>query len=181
MGVITDWLLRNNTIKEDEIVLYEYAVKNLILIMIPFSLSVIIGAVLGVPFQSLGFEIILLVSKKYLGGVHLSSGIVCMAISTALLILSDIIIACNIEPNLFLVPVMLFMLNAWLQSPIESINKPLYNEERKRYTKMSRVIIVILLLTYLITMFFSYKQVELCVACVIIVIGITQMPVYFKS
>lgn len=180
MRFITDWLVNSNVIEENEVSLYNYAIENFVLTATPFSLTLIYGFLIEVPVEAACIVLFVLVSRKYLGGVHLKSKMGCLLLSTFILCSFVYIISLGIDSDIFLIPVVLLSLSAWLLSPVESESKPLSECEKRIYSIVSRVIIVFLLLGYFASMKIELKTTESCIACAIMLTGIAQMPVYFK-
>lgn len=180
MRFITNWLVNSNVIKENEVSLYNYAIENFVLTVTPFSLTLIYGFLIEVPVEAACIVLFVLVSRKYLGGVHLKSKMGCLLLSTFILCSFVYVISLRIDSDIFIIPVVLLSISAWLLSPVESESKPLSIHEKRVYSNVSRVIILLLLLGYFASMMSGFKTSESCIACAIMLTGIAQIPVYFK-
>lgn len=130
---ITDWLIIHEAVGEEDRELYEYAVVCSLMAIAPLFPAILVGGIMGelgtatlmiLPFMAL---------RKFSGGYHTKHAWTCLICSVGLLTLC-IFIAANIafRPQLcismFAGAVLLFLF-----SPVDSENKRLNVEEKKRY------------------------------------------------
>ncbi len=115
-----------------------------------FVYSTILGALLGIPFQSIVFFISIAVLRRYAGGYHADTETACLIISSLYfgigIVFIKLITAGTVELNLFFpVAVTVCSIIIALLCPCEAPEKPL-EEKQLRVMKIKSIITVLVLL-----------------------------------
>lgn len=133
---INDILIYKGIVQKEDADLYQYGIENGITIAGNLIASVIFGIVTGRPGLVLVFLLFYASLRSYSGGSHCKSRIGCFLISMAILFIP----VYTYEPVMENVPNAVILLIGVLAvviiialAPVESINKPLDEEERKYY------------------------------------------------
>ena len=173
---VTDWLVRQNAIVEDDSELYEYAIQSFAYSVTPIILLFAIGMVVGQTKSAIMLSIPLCLIRRYSGGYHAPYGWLCIIISVGVLsfcVLIQAYMQCNIWLLLFM---LLAIFGLCILSPIDSLNRPLDQSEKKRYKKCTMMITLQYACAYLGAWLLGKEQVACCVATGIILAAFLQLP-----
>ena len=83
--VIVKWLLSAGAISSNEQEIYEYAVYSVIFSVAPLFLVFVIGSFLDIALEGVIFLLPFLLIRKFSGGFHLKSPVVCFISSVTVL------------------------------------------------------------------------------------------------
>ena len=140
---INDMLVYKGIVQKEDADLYQYGIENGITIAGNLIASVIFGIVTGRPGLVLVFLLFYASLRSYSGGSHCKSRIGCFLISMAILFIP----VYTYEPVMKNVPnAVILMIGIaavvviLILSPVESINKPLDDEEKKYYARVTHCI-----------------------------------------
>ena len=134
---INEILIQKEIVQKEDAELYRYGIENGIVVAGNLLASGIFGIVTGRP------GLVLVFLRSYSGGSHCKSRIGCFLISMAILFIP----VYTYEPVMKNVPNAVILLIGVLAvviiivlAPVESINKPLDEEERKYYARVTHCI-----------------------------------------
>lgn len=140
---INEILIQKGIVQKEEAELYQYGIENGIVVAGNLLASGIFGIVTGRPGLVLVFLLFYASLRSYSGGSHCKSRIGCFLISMAILFIP----VYTYEPVMKNVPNALILLIGVLAvviiivlAPVESINKPLDEEERRYYARVTHCI-----------------------------------------
>lgn len=126
---IADWLIGCNVISESDKELYEYAIYSIFLTASPIFLTAIIGFMFGAIGRSLLIILPFVVIRKYSGGYHTKTPMVCFVTSSLLLALCIALSFC-IKCSWILICVTAgATISLGYFSPIDNENRVLSKEE----------------------------------------------------
>ena len=131
---INEILIQKEIVQKEDAELYQYGIENGIVVAGNLLASGIFGIVTGRPGLVLVFLLFYASLRSYSGGSHCKSRIGCFLISMAILFIP----VYTYEPVMKNVPNAVILLIGVL--PVESINKPLDEEERKYYARVTHCI-----------------------------------------
>lgn len=132
---LTNWLVVNGTINEDEKELYVYASQSLFLLMLPVLMAMIIGIILGEVVNSIFLVIPFMMIRKFSGGYHANSSSRCFVYSWIILFVF-VYLAVHISWSFILGLITLCAsMSLCVFSPIDSENRKLEKEEKEQYKK----------------------------------------------
>lgn len=128
-SVVVRWLINSKAILPDDKETYEYAVFCFLITATPLTLSIVIGALLGIFWESIFFILPFIISRKFSGGFHFKSSIICIIFSTAtialFLTLVKLILFYQVNLNFLLLSLII------ISTIILSVFSPIDSEERK--------------------------------------------------
>lgn len=137
---ITTWLIKNGVVKTEERELYEYAVHSLVLSLAPLVIVMIIGSFMGAVKESILFILPFMAIRKFSGGFHAKHEWICLMSSCSLLFLCVFAVS-KITYSAVLGSVTLgAVISLSLLSPIDSDNRRLSADEKKKYKRITRII-----------------------------------------
>lgn len=180
---LSDFLVSNHSIKKSDSELYEYAAKVFFQSIISIVVTIFIGIAFGMIKECLCFIFVFIILRKFTGGLHAKKYSHCLISSTALIIMSLIVIRV-LEKNhfqiIFMCLTMIAVVIICVLSPIESNNKPLSKNEKKVYkiisVVLSLVLLILVVLLWLKNSVFSYSIGNgLIVVSTLIVFGIVEI------
>ena len=138
--VITNWLIKQNTISSNERELYEYAILCLFSFIFPITFSLVIGSFIGLTGESLFMIIPFIFIRKFAGGYHSKYLTACLLESSAVIV-AVLLLADSVESSVSLnVVAFLAALLLICFSPVDSENRKLAEDE-KRICKKCTIII----------------------------------------
>lgn len=143
-GKLTDVLCKSGLIDQKDREIYLFGIETALLKVLHYSTMLAIGLCFGMALQTAIFLLAYTVLRDYAGGYHAGSKMRCYLISW-LMILS-VLLAVKLCPAQIM---FWFSVLVWAPSfllifffvPVENVNKPLDETERKRYGKMARIIL----------------------------------------
>ena len=157
---ITEQFVQNGIVKETEKEIYEYGIRNGIVILANILVILVIGVVLSDLSEMLFFCVSYHMLRSYAGGFHLSTHARCFLFSIPMYGFSAWFIRFIAVP---LYMTGLVLLGAGILffclAPVEHKNKPLDREEKEVYGKRARRIF--LLVAMLVLMLRIIGQIEL--------------------
>ena len=175
---IAKWLAREGVIVEEEQHLFSYAAYSLFLGLLPVIISMALGAIFGILYESFLLLLPFMLLRKFSGGFHFDSAKLCIICSTALIALALGTVKLLLS-GISLVPlaicVLLSAISLLVNSPIESLARKLSANEKVLFRNISRVLIVIVFLTFLLLLFFENKS-AIPIGVGIVVAALLQIP-----
>lgn len=140
---LSNFLVSNHSIKKSDSELYEYAAKVFFQSIISIVVTIFIGIAFGMIRECLCFIFVFIILRKFTGGLHAKKYSHCLISSTALIIMSLIVIRV-LEKNrfqiIFMCLTMIAVVIICVLSPIENNNKPLSKKEKRVYKAFSIVL-----------------------------------------
>lgn len=133
---VAGWLVRCGTVEEEDKELYAYAVKSLLITTAPLLMAGLAGVFMGYWKQGILLILPFMCMRKYSGGFHTKHAWTCLFMSVLLLV-TGIWCAAHVSCGTFLLPVTgAALVSLMVFSPVDSENKKLDEQEKKRYRKM---------------------------------------------
>lgn len=130
-------LIAASAVEEVDRKLYVYGFFLLITRFFFFLVTVIVGCLLGIPCESVVFYIAFILLRTYAGGVHAKTETSCTVLTTLALGMAVATIKILEASNVGIKTLLVFSnLCIWLFSPLDSSEKPLKTEEKRRYRKI---------------------------------------------
>ena len=148
--MLSSFFISKTLIKEDEREVYDYCFEIMLSTIINFLVVFVISLITHTIIQTVLYIVSFMIVRGTAGGYHAENHLSCLVI----LVLSygSFLALLNILPNMWLkiislIFIFISVVLVFILSPIEDHNKPLTEQESKKYKKKS--IIVILLLSFL--------------------------------
>jgi len=142
--IITDALITNGVVRQEDGELYKYGIKYGLLMVINVLTFILIGYFLGMLWHSIIFMMSYIPFRTYAGGYHASTELRCYVLSWNGYVC-------------LLMSLLAAIIVIWL-APVEALNKPLREPERTIYRKKSRILLFILLCAAILLWFEGSRQ-----------------------
>lgn len=181
-NAVANWLVRTDAISADDSALYSYAMYSVMFVSIPIFLSIAIGILMNMLLESLLFIAPFVLIRKFSGGFHLMSPIVCFFVSTGIIAVFLFGIKFVLMHEVYLVPlVCMFILGIllFIKSPIDTEERMLSERETVVFGKIARIMVVAFWAVVLILINFHKYRVAIPISFGIILSGALQVPCYF--
>ncbi len=140
---IVEWQIKKHSLPDEERGLYQYAYEVLLNQVINVLIAILIAVLFRAPMPVFLFLASYIPLRSYCGGHHARTNGGCTAVSAVLLCIICVIyriLPSNagviMQPVSYIISGLLIIRFA----PVENVNKPLAEEERVRYRKISRYI-----------------------------------------
>ena len=154
---ITDKLISLKTINSVDRDIYEYGVQHILITLLNITTVIIIGIVLNAVIEAIAFITAFIPLRIFAGGFHFSTPIKCYIFSSCFV--AAVLLAMryvNISILIYCLLYCLAIVIILILSPVEDVNKPLDQVEKKVYRK--RTIIVLGTECGLILILFFFDQ-----------------------
>lgn len=173
---IVEKLIKNDEINEDDRELYEYAVINVIMSFAPVIMALLFGLLMGKATESLLIIIPYAMIRKFAGGFHFNSMLMCFIFSSAFLVdvilISGVITDCMGLKIVLVISIVIIL----IISPIDNDNRRLDKEEKYHCWKWTFLLVVVFSLLYLLMLMTNGGEIAKCIAIGIIITAILQLP-----
>lgn len=143
---INEILIQKGIVQKEDAELYQYGIENGIVVAGNLLASGIFGIVTGRPGLVLVFLLFYASLRSYSGGSHCKSRIGCFLISMAILsipVYTHEFVMNNVPAAVILMIGIAAVVVILILSPVESINKPLDDEEKKYYARVTHCIVAL--------------------------------------
>lgn len=143
---INEILIQKGIVQKEDAELYQYGIENGIVVAGNLLASGIFGIVTERPGLVLVFLLFYASLRSYSGGSHCKSRIGCFLISMAILsipVYTHEFVMNNVPATVILMIGIAAVVVILILSPVESINKPLDDEEKKYYARVTHCIVAL--------------------------------------
>ena len=181
---LAQWLLKTGAIEENEKELYEYAVFSFLFSLFPLCLVMIIGRALGMFVEGILMIVPFILIRKFSGGYHLNSSVVCFVSSILLLSASLALISMVLSTDsykIFFCVVFLAALQIFERSPIDSKARELNEKEKTLFRKIARLMVGAVLAFSLLLYAIGAEKFAIPIGMGIIITALLQLPCAFKE
>ena len=157
-------------IKEEQKDEYIYGMNMFFNVCINIITMIIIGIISGYLWECIVFCLVYKTVRKYVGGFHFESSLHCY-ISSCFMYFVVIAIMAYIPFKICAVSIMVVIsgITMWFISPVESVNKPLDEDEKRVFKKRARVNISVVSMVYIAALFIN-KDISEVIAIGIILV-----------
>jgi len=170
---VADSLISIGVVQSEDRGLYEYGIRQGIVLILNVLTIVLIGSVLGMVWQSIFFMLAIIPIRPYAGGYHASSRLACYLLSIPVTV--GVLMGIKLIPWSGLVYFSALFCSALvilLLAPIEDSNKPLDELEKKVYKKRARINLLVLLFTAILFWIIDFRQVSIGILMALGVVAI---------
>lgn len=165
---IVSFLIKEKIIKKDEEELYIYGLNKLKGSIINFLMTVLVGLILHMFWESILFFILYVPIRQYAGGYHAPNQRICFILSVMLILAALLAIKYIGMNSLCIVSIAAISgIIIFIKAPVESINKPLSIKERDVFRKRTRLILLIYIAVILSCIIFSWDYIAKCILIVV--------------
>lgn len=159
---LTEKLLSNGTIIDEDKELYIYGLFMLISHLMFFIIACIFGLILGCIFESIIFYIAFQFIRRYAGGYHASTETRCEILSTLSILACIVVIKLSKTYDFQTVLLLITILSAvciFVFCPLDTPEKPLSDKEFKYFRKVSWIILFVIIVAIIISYVFKFQMV----------------------
>lgn len=177
---ILDWMIKNETLEEDEKELYKYALTSVALFILPIIMALIIGGLLGSIRNGIMVAGSFLILRKFCGGYHLKSFKTCFICSTIILV-TCIHASLQLKCYTTLLRLdFLFLISMSILSPIENGNRSMDDADRADCKKITQFLSSIIMILVLVFEIINYHSGLVSVSLGMILVGTLQWIALIK-
>lgn len=179
---LTEKLLSNGTISDEDKDLYIYGLFMLFSHLMFFIIACIFGLILGCIFESIIFYIAFQFIRRYAGGYHAKTETRCEIMSALSILCCIVLIKCSkmYDINIVLLSTSLvFAVLIFIFCPLDTPEKPLTDKEHKYFRKISLIILSLIIVAIIISFIFKFNIIfaPCCVSVILegVLIGTGQI------
>ena len=174
-GNVASWLCKEGVIAEEDKELYEYSVYCFLLTSVPLIMALIFSAIIGGIKQYITLLIPFMCLRQYCGGYHAKKAWICMVFSFAILVLMTWIVLMDTGGMLHWFFVLAACMCIVKNSPIESENRKLDEQEKTEYHKKAVQIVIMFLTVEILLTLLMLNNYANAVGVGIILVAISQV------
>lgn len=176
LKALSGWLIQQDAIEPGDRELYEYAIYSFLVSVMPLAIFLIASGVMGMLPEGLLTIIPFMVTRKFSGGYHARHAYICMMISAGLLI-SSFYIVIHAECNwIFHILAIVSGVSVMVNSPIDSENKKLEEDEVSQYKRTTSLLVIITIVLYFALVIVNQSHYAECLAVSLVLTAILQLP-----
>lgn len=153
---LTERLLSNGTISDEDKDLYIYGLFMLFSHLMFFIIACIFGLILGCIFESIIFYIAFQFIRRYAGGYHASTETRCEIFSSLSILACIVVIKLLKTYDFQTVLLLITILSAvciFIFCPLDTPEKPLSDKEFKYFRKVSWLILLVIVIVIIVSYF----------------------------
>lgn len=157
---LTERLLANGTISDEDKDLYIYGLFMLISHLMFFIIACIFGLILGCVFESIIFYIAFQFIRRFAGGYHASTETRCEKFSTISIMACIVVIKLSKTYDFQTVLLLITILSAvciFVLCPLDTPEKPLSDKEFKYFRKVSWLILLVIVVAIIVSYVFKFQ------------------------
>lgn len=159
---LTEKLLSNGTISDEDKELYIYGLFMLLSQLMFFIIAYIFGSVLNCMIESIIFYIAFQFIRKFAGGYHASTETRCEVLSTLSILACIVVIRLSKTYDIQTVLLLITTLSAvciFVFCPLDTPEKPLSDKEFKYFRKVSWLILLVIVVAIIVSYVFKFQMV----------------------
>ncbi|MDE6566257.1 MAG: accessory gene regulator B family protein [Lachnospiraceae bacterium] len=181
LGLLSAWLIRNKAIEPNDRELYEYAIYSFLISIAPLAIFLIASGAMGMWWEGILIIVPFMLIRKFSGGYHAKHAYVCFLASTGLLGVSLCIVAFVNSSWIIHILLCVSGISLTINSPIDSENKRITENEKMRYKHVTHLLVVMFLLVYVVLNVFRLERFSTCVGISMILTALLQLPCVFAK
>ncbi len=178
-AAVSDWLVAQGAVTDKDKSLFAYAVYSFLFGLVPVLIIVVLGFIFSMLAEALLLITPFMLLRKFSGGYHLKSPLVCVISSTGLLTLSLLSVRLITTYDTVFILSTLVILSAvvlFVLSPIDSEARRLTAKETRVFRLIARVMTSVFLVVYLLFFLFGHTNIAAPIGVGMIVPAILQLP-----
>lgn len=179
---LTQSLIDNNTIKDEEREIYRYGIQQGLTIILNFVTTLTIGLVCDMLWQSAFFTVLYIPLRSFAGGYHAKTPIRCYIFSIVLML--AVLLAMRFVTFTCLICSILLLISGvviFLFAPVEDKNKCLDKLEKKVYRKRTLKVWVSELAVTIICLGFRIMSIAECLTMIMTVMSVMLLLGQLKN
>jgi Membrane protein putatively involved in post-translational modification of the autoinducing quorum-sensing peptide len=177
-GKITASLVNAGAVPSEDKALYEYGIRQGLVLVINIVTLVMVGLLMGMVWQSIVFLLTYNPIRSYAGGYHAGTQLTCYLLSIPVMLAA--LFGIKLIPwsmSVVFIALIFTGITVLLLAPVEDLNKPLDKLEKAVYGKRARIALLLLSGAAIALWFAGMKQTSLSivmalgVASVMLILG----------
>lgn len=139
----TNWLIKSGAVTEEDALAYEYVVYRAIFTVIPLLMTLVFASLMKMTVEGLMMIIPFILIRRFCGGLHLNSSVVCFVTSTTTLVVALYAIKLLINYDMSVLASTIAIVSTAsivVIGSVESKNRILSAKEKKVFTNVSRML-----------------------------------------
>lgn len=170
---ITQTLIKYGCISQEDATLYSYGFRQLFMMLLNISITLIIGILLNEIWQSIVFSLGYIPIRSFAGGYHAKTPQRCTIFSSLMILTVLLVIKFVTIPDI----VILFL---WIASssiiislsPIQDNHKPLDKVEKSVYRRKTIILLILDSSIIIVSMIFSLHNISYCLVLSLLCLSI---------
>lgn len=177
---LSGWLIQQDAIEPGDRELYEYAMYSFLVSVMPLTIILVVSGVIGMLPEGVLIVIPFMVIRKFSGGYHATHTYICMTISVGLLA-SSFYVVTHVDCRWFFHMLTLISgVSVIVNSPIDSNNKKLDDDEISRYRRTTCLLVITTMVLYSILVILNLNRYAVCLSISLVLVAILQLPCVVK-
>ncbi len=170
---IVAYAIKTDALDQEKETEYIYGLELSLSVLTSYLSVIIIGIIMGMIWQSALFLLLFVSVRRFAGGFHFSSQIICYLVTCIMSTLVLLIIKYT-GNDVFICSVIMGLstLTLLILSPVPAIEKPLDDKEKIIYGRISRIMLIIVLGIYVALCFFQKMYTAKIISITIFAIAI---------
>lgn len=169
---LTNKLLSNGTISDEDKELYIYGLFMLISHLMFLIITCIFGFVLKCPFESIIFFVVFMLIRRYAGGYHAATETRCEILTTLSILACVVVIKISKIYDIQTVLLLITTLSAvciFVLCPLDTPEKPLSDKEFKYFRKVTWLILLAIVIAVIVSFVFKFQIVTVpcCISLIL--------------
>lgn len=159
---LTEKLLSNGTISNEDKELYIYGLFMLLSQLMFFIIACIFGLILECLFESIIFYIAFMLIRRYAGGYHALTETRCEILSTLSILACIVVIRLSKTYDIQTVLLIISAVSSvciFVLCPLDTPEKPLSDKEFKYFRKVSWIILFVIIIAIIVSYVFKFQMV----------------------
>lgn len=181
-AITVKWLLRAGAISASDVELYEYGIYSFLFSMCPLGLVLVVSLFLGMVAEGVLLIVPFMLIRKFCGGFHFRSSVLCVIVSIAVLVvflLGIQLVLCTAAYGWWAFALVLALVQIVLFSPIDSEGRRLSVKEKKIFKKIAVTLGSIVVLLCAVLAAFQQMRMAVPVGSGLILSAALQFPCLF--
>lgn len=178
-STLAEWLAKERAISENDRPLFAYAVYSLLFGLLPLLIAILLGFVFNMLCEGVVMIIPFIIIRKFSGGQHLKSSVMCLISSTCLLAIAfhvmQIIFKYG-DVSVLSVIVVTSIISICNFSPIESPERKISPAEVRIFGLVARILSVVFGCTYFLFIIIGNPSIAIPLGVGITIPAALQLP-----
>lgn len=183
-AVTAKWLLQAGAISASDVELYEYGIYSFLFTMCPLGLVLIISIFLNMVIEGILLIIPFILIRKFCGGFHFQSSVLCGIVST--LVLTAFLLGIRLVLNTagygwWCAALLISVVQVVIFSPIDSEGRRLTQNEKKVFKKIAIALSIITVIVCAVLAAFHQMWAAVSIGSGLILSAALQFPCLFSK
>lgn len=170
---VIKYAIKNNALDKNRADEYIYGLEITLSVLTSYLSVIIVGFLINMLWQSALFLFLFVSLRRFIGGFHFSSQIMCYLFMCVMCLIVLLVIKYSgNDTMLYSIIMTISTLALLIISPVPAIDKPLDEKETKVYGKISRTMIIVIAIIYAILCLFKQIYIAKIISVTMLVVAI---------